>query len=64
MTSLVVLIKKLRKAGLTQADIALKTGVSQPTISRVESGVSLDMPFTNGKKIEEFALKFFKRKIA
>lgn len=32
----------LKAAGLSQAEIARKTGISQPTISRIERGLHLD----------------------
>lgn len=35
-----------RDLGMNQDDLALKTGVSQSTISRIERGVVEDIPFT------------------
>ena len=35
-------LSRLRAAGLSQAEIARKTGISQPTISRIERGLHVD----------------------
>lgn len=38
MTSTSNIIKRLRKLGLSQADISMQTGIPQPRLSRWEAG--------------------------
>ena len=44
MTPLTLRLKALRKrAGLSQAELARRSGVAQPTISRIEAGLRRDV---------------------
>ena len=45
-------IKRLRKSGLTQAEIADAVGVTQPYISLMEAGLKKCPSYTLGMKID------------
>ncbi|MEU7990471.1 helix-turn-helix transcriptional regulator [Streptosporangium canum] len=51
------LLRRLRKdAGLTGKDLALRAGVAQPTISRIETGQLLPVPETVDRLVEALGL--------
>lgn len=51
------LLRRLRKdAGLTGKDLALRAGVAQPTISRIETGRLLPVPETVERLVEALSL--------
>ncbi|WP_326819680.1 helix-turn-helix domain-containing protein [Streptosporangium sp. NBC_01756] len=51
------LLRRLRKdAGLTGKDLALRAGVAQPTISRIETGRLLPVPETVDRLVEALGL--------
>ncbi|MEU0479352.1 helix-turn-helix transcriptional regulator [Streptosporangium sp. NPDC006013] len=51
------LLRRLRKdAGLTGKDLALRAGVAQPTISRIETGQLLPVPETVDRLVEALDL--------
>jgi len=50
MLSPQLMLKELREAGLSQAEIAKRVGTSQPTVCRIMSGAATNYEF--GKKIE------------
>ncbi|MET8388655.1 helix-turn-helix transcriptional regulator [Streptosporangium canum] len=51
------MLRRLRKdAGLTGKDLALRAGVAQPTISRIETGQLLPVPETVDRLVEALDL--------
>lgn len=45
------IIVDLAGCGMTQAEIAAKVGVKQPTIAGILAGVQKDMRWSNGEKL-------------
>ena len=47
------MITSLLEHGMTQKEISARTGVPQPSISRVYNGVQADIGYSDGKLIED-----------
>ncbi|WP_231853049.1 helix-turn-helix transcriptional regulator [Xenorhabdus poinarii] len=56
------LIKKIIDAGFTQAQLASHTGVSQPSLSRILTGVSPNPRLSTARAIERFYTEFVAKK--
>ncbi|WP_273551465.1 helix-turn-helix transcriptional regulator [Xenorhabdus sp. IM139775] len=56
------LIKKIIDAGFTQAQLASHTGVSQPSLSRILTGVSPNPRLSTARSIERFYTEFVAKK--
>ncbi|PHS70668.1 MAG: hypothetical protein COB23_03070 [Methylophaga sp.] len=46
-------LNKIIESGFTQLDIASKTSISQPTISRIASGVHVDIKASTASAISD-----------
>lgn len=58
------ILRDLVASGMSQTQIEKQTGVRQPSISRVLTGVQADLSFADGKKIESLHKRRVKRKAA
>lgn len=47
------LVLDLKAAGFTQKQIELRTGIPQPTVSKIERGVTSDVRFSNYRALVE-----------
>lgn len=54
------LVEELSAAGMTQAQIAEKTGITQPTISRIQSGLS-EGRSANFRRLSELHTQHFQQ---
>ena len=58
------LLKSLIAMGLTQVQISAGTGINQPTVSRVLTGVQQDVTYSDGQSIETFFRLQCERRVA
>lgn len=50
-------LNSLIQSGLSQVDIAKRSGISQPNISRILTDVHDDMKYRDGKRIEALVIE-------
>jgi len=47
------MLTSITEAGFTQTQISKRTGISQPTISRILTGAQKEISYSDGKALEQ-----------